>query len=115
MPDWQRTETGLTAAIVCLVFAQHVFAQDADPRCKDIFDKVACTCAVRNGGRVIPPPVGIKREGLKLRPKEETGDTQTLDGGRVAFPKYYRREGLKIRRSHALEGYLACMHAAGRK
>jgi hypothetical protein len=115
MPDWRRTETGLTAAIVCLVFTQHVFAQDVDPRCKDIFDKVACTCAVRNGGRVIPLPVGIKREGLKLRPKEEAGDTQTLDGGRVAFPKYYRREGLKIRRSHALEGYLACMHAAGRK
>lgn len=115
MPDWRRTEKGLTAATLCLVFAQHVFAQDVDPRCKDIFDKVACSCAVRNGGRVILPPVGIKREGLKLRPKEDTGDTQTLDGGRVAFPKYYRREGLKIRRSHALESYLACMHAAGRK
>jgi len=118
MPDWRRTDTVLTVAIVCLVFfstIQLVFAQDVDPRCKDIFDKVACTCAVRNGGRVIPPPVGIKRERLKLRPKEETGDTQTLDGGRVAFPKYYRREGLKFRRSHALEGYLACMRAAGRK
>jgi hypothetical protein len=118
MPDWRRTDTVLTVAIVCLVFfstIQLVFAQDVDPRCKDIFDKVACTCAVRNGGRVIPPPVGIKREGLKLRPKEETGDTQTLDGGRVAFSKYYRREGLKFRRSHALEGYLACMRAAGRK
>jgi hypothetical protein len=118
MPDWRGTETVLTRAIVCLVFilaVQQVFAQDADARCKDIFDKVACTCAVRNGGRVIPPPVGMKREGLKLRPKEEAGDTQTLDGGRVAFSKYYRREGLKFRRSHALEGYLACMRAAGRK
>ena len=118
MPDWRRTETILTATIVCLLFnstVQHVFAQDVDPRCKDIFDKIACTCAVRNGGRVISPPVGIKREGLKLRPKEETGDTQTLDGGRVAFPKYYRREGLKFHRSRALEGYLACMRAAGRK
>src|SRR5262245_12662608 len=118
MPNGRRTGAVLTAAIVCLVFSstfQFVFAQDVDPRCKDFFDKVACTCAVRNGGRVIPPPVGMKREGLKLRPKEETGDIQTLDGGRVAFPKYYRREGLKIRRSRALEGYLACMHAAGRK
>ena len=117
MPDWRRTEIVLTAAIACLVFStvQHVLAQDVDPRCKDIFDKVACSCAVRNGGRVIAPPVGIKREGLKLRPKEETGDTQTLDGGRVAFPKYYRREGFKFRRSYALEGYLACLHAAGRK
>ena len=118
MPDWRRTETVLTATIVCLVFTltiQHGSAQDADPRCTDIFDKLACTCAVRNGGRIIPPPVGMKREGLKLRPKEEAGDTQTLDGGRVAFPKYYRREGLKFRRSHALEGYLACMRAAGRK
>ena len=115
MPDWRRTETGLTAAIVCLAFAQHVFAQDIDPRCKDIFDKVACSCAVRNGGRRILPPGGINRAGRELRPKAETGGTQKLDGGRVAVPKYYRREGLKIRRSHALEGYLACLHAAGRK
>jgi hypothetical protein len=90
-------------------------AQDVDPRCGDIYDKVACTCAVRNGGRVIPPPVGVKREGLKLRPKEGTSATQTLDGGRVAFQKYYRRDGLKFHRSHALEGYLTCMRAAGRK
>ena len=84
-------------AVACLAFVSivyPVFAQDVDPRCKDIFDKVACTCAVRNGGHVIPPPVGVKREGLKLRPKEEAGGTQTLDGGRVAFPKYYSREGL---------------------
>ena len=108
--------TGLT--IACLAFVsivQPASAQDIDPRCKDIYDKVACTCAVRNGGRVVRPPVGIKREGLKLRPKEAVSATQTLDGGRVAFPKYYRREGLKVHRSHALEGYLACMHSAGRK
>jgi hypothetical protein len=111
-----RTGTGLiVGAIVCLATVQFVLAQNVDPRCKDIYDKVACTCAVRNGGRVIPPPVGVKREGLKLRPKEEEGGTQTLDGGRVAFPKYYRREGLKFHRSRALEGYLACMRAAGRK
>ena len=119
MPDRRCTEAVLTAgAAVCLAFAsivQPVFAQDVDPRCNDIFDKVACTCAVRNGGRVIPPPVGVKREGMKLRPKGEVAGTQTLDGGRVAFPKYFRREGLKFRRSHAIEGYLACMRAAGRK
>jgi hypothetical protein len=105
----------IVGAIVCLSTAQFVFAQEVDPRCKDIYDKVACTCAVRNGGHVIPPPVGVKREGLKLRPNEAAGGTQTLDGGRVAFPKYYRREGLKFRRSDALEGYLGCMRAAGRK
>ena len=119
MPDARCTEAVLTAgAVACLAFfsiVQPVFAQDVDARCEDIFDKVACTCAVRNGGRVIPPPVGVKREGLKLRPKEKAGGIQTLDGGRVAFPKYYRREGLKFHRSHALEGYLACMRAAGRK
>jgi hypothetical protein len=116
MPDGNRTGASLiVGAIVCLSTAQSVFAQDVDPRCRDIYDKVACTCAVRNGGRVIPPPVGVKREGLKLRPREEAGGTQTLDGGRVAFPKYYRREGLKFHRSRALEGYLACMRAAGRK
>jgi hypothetical protein len=116
MPVGNRTGGVLiVAAIFCLAAAQFVVAQDVDPRCKDIYDKVACTCAVRNGGHVIPPPVGVKREGLKLRPRETAGGTQTLDGGRVAFPKYYRREGLKFRRSHALEGYLACMRAAGRK
>ena len=89
------------------------FAQDIDPRCKDVYDKVACGCAVQNGGRVIPPSVGVKREGLKLRPRE--GSTQTLDGGQVAFPKYFRRDGFKVHKSRALEGYLACMRANGRK
>jgi hypothetical protein len=88
-------------------------AQDVDPRCKDVFDKVACECALQNGGRVIPPPVGVKREGLKLRPRE--GSTQTLDGGQVAFPKYFRRDGLKVHKSRALEGYLTCMRSNGRK
>ena len=119
MSGGPRDEAGLTAgAIACLaviLVVQPSFGQDVDPRCNDIFDKVACTCAVRNGGRVVPPPVGVKREGLKLRLKEDAGGTQTLDGGRVAFPKYYRREGLKFHRSRALEGYLACMRAAGRK
>jgi hypothetical protein len=90
-------------------------AQDADARCNEIFDKIACKCALQNGGRIIPPPVGVKREGLKLRPRESPESTQTLDGGRVAFPKYYRREGFKIRQSRALEGYLTCMHRNGRK
>jgi len=104
------------AAIICLTLPpMNGFAQEFDPRCNDIYDKVACTCAVRNGGRVIRPPVGVKREGLKLRPKEAPEAMRTLDGGRVAFPKYYQREGFKIRRSRALEGYLTCMHQAGRK
>jgi hypothetical protein len=90
-------------------------AQDVDAQCTEIFDKIACKCALQNGGRIIPPPVGVKREGLKLRPRESAESTQTLDGGRVAFPKYYQREGFKIRRSRALEGYLTCMHRNGRK
>jgi len=106
---------GAIAGLAVASLVQPAFTQDVDQRCVDIYDKVACTCAVRNGGRVIPPPVGVKREGLKLRPKDGTSATQTLDGGRVAFPKYYRRDGLKFHRSHALEGYLACMRAAGRK
>ena len=105
------------AAIVCLSVHSIILsasAQDIDPRCADIYDKVACTCAVQNGGRIVPPPVGVKREGLKLEPKGGPESTRTLDGGRVAFPKYYRREGFKIHRSRALEGYLACMRAAKR-
>ena len=95
--------------------AWSVSAQDVDAQCVEIFDKIACKCALQNGGRVIPPPVGVQREGLKLHPRESPESTQTLDGGRVAFPKYYRREGFKIRRSRALEGYLTCMHRNGRK
>ncbi len=91
------------------------FAQDIDPRCSNIYDKVACTCAVQNGGKIIPPPGGVKREGLKLRPHEGPESTRTLDGGRVAFRTYYRREGFKVHRSKALEGYLACMNIRGRK
>ena len=98
-----------------LASAWPVSAQEVDARCKEVFDKVACTCAVRNGGRIIPPPVGVKREGMKLHPKEGPEGTRTLDGGRVAFRKYYQRQGLKFRRSPALEGYLTCMHRAGRK
>ena len=108
----------LGTTIVCLAVASFVRpspAQDIDSRCKDIYDKVACTCAVRNGGRIIPPPVGVKRHGLKLTPKEAAEGTKTLDGGRVAFPKYYERKGFKIHRSKALEGYLTCMHRNGRK
>ena len=106
------------AATICLIVSllfQPASAQEFDVRCNDMYDKVACTCAVRNGGRIIPPPSGVKREGLKLELKEGPESTRTLDGGSVAFPKYYQREGFKIRRSKALEGYLACMRAAGRK
>ncbi len=103
---------------VCLLppaAAIPVAAQDVDARCKDVYDKVACDCAVQNGGQIIPPPGGVKRQGLKLRPTEGQETTQTLDGGRVAFPKYFRRDGIKIRKSRALEGYLACMRSNGRK
>jgi hypothetical protein len=95
--------------------AQSVSAQDIDPQCKDVYDKVACGCAVQNGGRILPPPSGVSREGMTLRPREGQEATQTLDGGRVAFQKYFRREGLKVHKSRALEGYLACMRRNGRK
>ena len=95
--------------------ARLVAAQDVDARCKEVFDKVACGCAVQNGGQIIPPTSGVKREGLKLRATEGRETMQTLDGGRVAFPKYYRRDGLKIHKSRALEGYVACMRSNGRK
>ncbi len=106
------------ATVICLSVSSIVWsvaAQDIDARCSEIYDKIACKCALQNGGRIVPPPVGVKREGLKLQPRESPESTRTLDGGRVAFPKYYRREGFKIRRSQALEGYLTCMHRNGRK
>ena len=113
----------MTKALSAIVFiclfapaaATPVAAQGVDARCKDVYDKVACGCALQNGGQIIPPPGGVKREGLKLRPTEGRETAQTLDGGRVAFPKYFRRDGLKIHKSRALEGYLACMRSSGRK
>ena len=105
---------GLAVAVLLVVPPiRPLSAQDIDARCKDVYDKVACGCALQNGGRVIPPPVGVKREGLKFRSRE--GSTHTLDGGQVAFPKYFRRDGFKVHKSHALEGYMACMRANGRK
>jgi hypothetical protein len=112
------TKVLIAIAAICLfapAATTPVSAQDVDARCKDVYDKVACGCAVQNGGQIIPPPGGIKREGLKLRPTEGRETTQTLDGGRVAFPKYFRRDGLKIHKSRALEGYMACMRSNGRK
>jgi hypothetical protein len=105
----------MIAAVSLPALIGRAAAQAADAQCKDVYDKIACACAVENGGRILPPPSGIKREGLKLRPREGVEATQTLDGGRVAFPKYFRRQGLKVRKSHALEGYLACMRENGRK
>jgi len=103
------------AGLLLPLSVRSVSAQDTDAQCKDVYDKVACECAVQNGGRILPPPTGVKREGMKLRPREGQEATQTLDGGRVAFPKYFRRDGLKVHKSRALEGYLACMGRNGRK
>ena len=103
------------AGLLLPLIVRSVSAQDTDAQCKDVYDKVACECAVQNGGRILPPPTGVKREGMKLRPREGQEATQTLDGGRVAFPKYFRRDGLKVHKSRALEGYLACMRHNGRK
>jgi hypothetical protein len=110
--------TSIGLPVICLAaltIVSAVSAQGVDPRCTDVFDKVACQCAMENGGRIIPAPVGVKREGLKLRPREEQESMQTLDGGRVAFRSYFRREGMKVHRSRAVEGYLACLRRNGRK
>ena len=48
----------LAGAVLVLVSAlpplSSLSAQETDARCNDVFDKVACTCAVRNGGRSRP-------------------------------------------------------------
>jgi len=105
----------VVAGLLLPTLIRSASAQDVDQQCKDVYDRVACECAVQNGGRIISPPSGVKREGLKLRPTEGQEATQTLDGGRVAFPEYYRRDGLKVHKSRAVEGYLACMRRNGRK
>ena len=85
------------------------------PAAKMSTTKSPAVAPYRTVGKSFPRRVGSSAKGLKLRPTEGQETTQTLDGGRVAFPKYFRRDGIKIHKSRALEGYLACMRSNGRK
>jgi len=89
-------------------------AQDIDPRCSAMRDKVACSCALQNGGR-LTRPVELTRRGWRLVRREPQQSDQPLDREKISFPAKFRWTGWRLRPSPALQGYLNCMHAHGRR
>jgi hypothetical protein len=103
--------------IICLA-APALFslasAQDLDPQCDNMRDKVACTCALQNGGRLtrVPTP---KKKAWWTRGQEAQHSDDVPDRERITFPAKFKFKGWKLRPSPQVEGYLACMHGHGRK
>ena len=93
---------------------QSTSAQDVDPQCSTMRDKVACTCALQNGGRIVQQ-VENKQQRWWARRRLARQSSQPLDREKIEFPIKFRRVGWKLRPSPAVEGYLACMRAHGRK
>jgi hypothetical protein len=104
------TVVGLSAPLVL----QAASAQDIDPRCGEMRDTVACSCALQNGGR-LTRPVELKRKGWRLVRGEAQQSDQQLDREKIFFPAKFRWTGWRLRPSAALAGYLACMRSHGRK
>jgi hypothetical protein len=105
------------AMVVCLaapLVVREASAQDIDARCGELRDKVACTCALQNGGRIIRP-AGARKQGWWTRWSKTRQSSRPPDSARIYFPAKFKREGLKLRPSPALAGYLACMNSRGRK
>ena len=86
-------------------------AQDTDPRCGNMRDKVACTCALQNGGKITRAPVAKNK--WWSRAQEQPDDVP--DHEKIVFPAKFKFKAWKLRPSPQVEGYLACMHARGRK
>ena len=106
---------GVTAIGLCLPLTlRSASAQGIDPQCSEMRDKIACTCALQNGGRIIRT-VGVRKQGWRLRRGQARQSSQPLDRERIAFPAKFKWKGWSLRPSRTLEGYLACMHRHGRK
>jgi hypothetical protein len=89
-------------------------AQELDSRCSNMRDKVACTCALQNGGRITQLPAHKKqRWWLRGRDTEQAGGAP--DSETIAFPAKFKLKGWKLRPSPEVQGYLECMHRRGRK
>jgi hypothetical protein len=106
---------GLT--VICLS-ALAVFrsasAEDDDAQCSTMRDKVACVCALQNGGQVVRPG-SYKRQGWRLLRREAPQPGEPPDRERIAFPAKFKMVGWRLRPSPAVQGYLDCMHRHGRK
>jgi hypothetical protein len=89
-------------------------AQDIAPQCSEMRDKVACTCALQNGGQFIRS-VDRKRRGRNPSRREDPESSKPLDRTRISFPAKFKRKGWRLVPNPALAGYLDCMHRHGRK
>lgn len=89
-------------------------AQDIDPRCNNMRDKAACTCALQNGGQIGKPArYKKKRWWLRGRDGQELGGPP--DAETITFPAKFKLKGWKLRPSPQVQGYLDCMRRYGRK
>jgi hypothetical protein len=89
-------------------------AQDIDPRCNNMRDKAACTCALQNGGQ-IGKPVRYKKKHWWLRGRDPQELGGPPDAEAITFPAKFKLKGWKLRPSTQVAGYLDCMHRNGRK
>jgi len=99
---------GLSAAI------QPASAQNIDVQCSSMRDKVACVCALQNGGQMVPAGT-YQRKGWRLLRREAAQPGEPPDRERIAFPAKFKFQGWRLRPSPAVQGYLSCMHRNGRK
>ena len=117
LPGKAMKAFSIAVTIVCLLALpvfQSASAQDIDPRCGEMRDKVACTCALQNGGRIIRS-AEPRKQGWSLFRHEDRQASPPPDSARISFPAKFRRKGWRLVPSPALAGYLACMHRHGRK
>jgi hypothetical protein len=102
------------ACLLALPVLQPASAQDVDPRCGEMRDKVACTCALQNGGRIVQPGERRKQSARLLR-RQDRQASPPPDSAKISFPAKFKRIGWRLVPSPELEGYRACMHRHGRK
>ena len=75
---------GLT--VVCLLApVRSASAQDIEAECAKMRDKVACVCALQNGGQVVQPG-SYKRQGWRFLRREAKQPGEPPDRERIAFP-----------------------------
>jgi hypothetical protein len=107
----------IATSLVCLALPlafQVASAQDIDAQCSKMRDKVACVCALQNGGRLTRVG-GYKKQGWWLRRQETQQLGDAPDSEKITFPAKFKLQHWKLRPSPAVEGYLACMRRHGRK
>jgi hypothetical protein len=103
------TVIGMARALLGLAAAQEI-----DPQCGNMRDKIACTCALQNGGRLTRSPAP-KKKAWWMRGQEVKEPGDIPDRERITFPAKFKFKNWKLRPSPQVEGYLACMHRHGRK